>query len=165
MDYIKLKKRNTLKFGIQDEDGNIKLDENGHEVFIEFDLEDLEVPERYSKCVYLIEKAENTFKNKVVVINKKQDVKGKGLMTKNEELKMQALKEYYKNVEEAMDMFLGKGGTQKIFGDRRYFEMFDDLVEMLEPIMPKIQVTATDITSRIKEKYKKKDTGAVIKSE
>ena len=75
-------------------------------------------------------------------------------MTKNQEAKMQALKRFYKSMEEAIDHFLGKGGTQKIFGNARYLTMFDDLSEMLEPIMPKLQVNVDNIDKKIKEKYK-----------
>lgn len=152
-EYIKLKKRDIFRLGIQDEDGNAKLDENGHEVFIEFDLEDITIPDRYSKCAYLIKKASNTLKNAIVVIDKKQDLKGKGILSKNEEEKMQALKQYYKTVEEAMDLFLGENGTAKIFGETRYLTMFDDLSEMLEPIMPKLKINLESIEKKIKSKY------------
>lgn len=163
-EYISLKKRDILKIGIKDEEGNPKLDEKGNELYIEFDLEDINTPDNYSKCVYLIQKASNTLKNDIAVINKKQDVAGKGIMTKNEEAKMQALKKYYKSSEEAIDLFLGKGGTQKIFGDSRYLTMFDDLVEMLEPIMPKLKINFDSIEKKIKSKYGNKEDN-VLKDE
>ena len=66
---------------------------------------------------------------------------------------MQALKQYYKTVEDAMDLFLGKNGTTKIFGETRYLTMFDDLSEMLEPIMPKLKINLESIEKKIKSKY------------
>lgn len=163
-EYIQLKKRNVLRIGIKDENDVAKVDENGNEVYIEFDLEDIEIPERYSKCVYLINKATDTLNSDFIIINKKQDSKGRGIMTKNQEAKMQALKRFYKSMEEAIDYFLGKGGTQKIFGNARYLTMFDDLSEMLEPIMPKLQVNVDNIDKKIKEKYKT-TKGNVLKDE
>lgn len=163
-DYINLKKRDILKIGIKDENGLSKVDQNGNEIYIEFDLEDINLPENYSKCVYLVKKASSTLKNDMIIINKKQDSKGKGFMTKNEELKLQALKKFYKSTEEAMDLFLGKGGTTKIFGNSRYLTMFDDLAEMLEPIMPKLKVNMDSIEKKIKAKYSISN-GNVLKDE
>ena len=163
-EYISLKKRNILKIGIKDENNNPKLDEKGQEIYLTFDLEDINTPENYSKCVYLIQKATDILRDKIAIINKKQDSKGKGIMTKNEEEKIKALKEYYKSSEEAMDLFLGKDGTKKIFGDTRYLTMFDDLNEMLETILPKLKINFASIEKKIKEKYKNTDSN-VLKDE
>lgn len=152
-DYIKLQKRNTLKIGIQDEDGNVKLDENGKEVFIEFDMEDINLLDNYDKCVYLVEKAGTTLKMKIKAIKNKQDGEGKYFLTKNQKAQSEAIKEYYKSMEEAMDLFLGEGGTNKIFGNKRYMTMFDDLSENLKPIMPKLKMNVESITNQIKTKY------------
>ena len=163
-DYIRLKKRDIFKLGIKDEEGNPVLDKDGKEVCIMFDLEDINTPDNYSKSVYLAKKATSTLRNELVIINKKQDSEGKGAMTKNEEAKMQALKRYYKNLEEAIDLFLGKDGTQKVFGDSRYLTMYDDLSEMLEPIMPKLKLNLNSIDEKIKAKYSNND-GNVLKDE
>ena len=75
------------------------------------------------------------------------------------------MKKYYAKTEEAMDLFLGEGGTQKIFGDIRYLTMFDDLAEMLKPIMPKLKVNVESIEKQIKEKYKINNDNDVLKDE
>lgn len=166
MDYIKLKKRNVLKFGIMDENNKPKLDKNGHEVFIEFDLEDINTIDNYSKCIYLAEKAGNTLKGKVSAIKKREDNKKDGdFLSKNEKDEYEALKEYYKDLEQAMDLFLGQGGTSKIFGKSRYYEMFDDLSEMLEPIMPKLKINADELADKIKTKYSFTEDANVLKDE
>ncbi len=100
----------------------------------------------------------------MIIIDKKQDSKGKGFMTKNEELKTQAIKKFYNSTVEAMDLFLGKGGTNKIFGEVRYLTMFDDLSEILEPIMPKLKINMNSIEEKIKSKYKIQDS-SVLKNE
>lgn len=164
MDYIQLKKRNTLKIGLKDENGVEKKDEKGNLVYLEFDLEDIELPLKFNKCEFLIRKAQQDLKWDFLIIDKRQDVKGKMLLSKNEEDKIKATKKYYKTMEEAMDLFLGKGGVQKIFGERRYYSMFEDLAEMLEPILPKLKVNKDNIIKQIKDKYKTEEKD-VLKSE
>lgn len=164
MDYIQLKERDVFKIGIRDVNGNAKKDENGNELCIIFDLEDIETPANYSKCVYKAEKAQDILVQKLAVIEKQQDSKGRGIMTKNEEDKYNALREYYKNVEEALDMFLGKGGTEKIFGKVRYLTMFQDFVDMMKPIMPKLKINSESIQEQIRKKYSQKSE-SIIKDE
>lgn len=158
MEYIQLKEDSIFRLGIKDRNGNPKLDEKGNEICLEFDLEDIEAPLKYSKCEALIRKARQDLKLQFAVIDKKQDVKGKDLLSKNEEAKIKTMNEYYKTTEEAMDLFLGKGGTQKVFGNRRYWSMWDDLDEMLQPFLPMMQVNLNKITDKVKNKYKKEET-------
>ena len=157
-DYIQLKKRNTLKIGLKDENGEPKRDENENLVYLEFDLEDIELPLKWNKCEFLIKKAQQDLKWDFIIIDKHQDVKGKMLLSKNEEDKIKALNKYYKTMEEAMDLFLGKGGVKKIFGETKYYTMYEDLIEMLKPIMPKLKINANDISKKIKNKYKEDET-------
>lgn len=165
MDFINLKKRNVLRFGIKDENGNEKKDANGDLIYLEFDLEDIELPLKYNKCEFLVRKAQEDLKWKFLIIDKKQDVNDKKmLLSKNEEEKVKAVKQYYKDMEVAMDLFLGEGGVQKLFGDTRYYEMFDDLAEMLEPVLPKLKIDMDAITNKIKNKYKEKNKD-VLKDE
>ena len=163
-DYIQIKARNTLKIGLKDEFGKEKKDENGNLVYLEFDLEDIELPLKYNKCEFLVRKAQQDLKFDFIIINKRQDVKGKYLLSKNEEEKVKAIHKYYKTMEDAMDLFLGKGGVQKIFGDDRYYTMFDDLAEMLQPIMPKLKINMDSINDKIMKKYKNTETD-VLKNE
>ncbi len=163
-DYIKLKQRNTLRIGIKDENGTTKLDQDGQEVFIEFDLEDLDVIDNYSKAIAGCEKASNTLKMDLLVIDKKPDVEIQEGLTKNQKAKMEALKKYYKSIEKAMDLFLGEGGFSKIFGKKRYLTMLDDLAEMLTPIMPLFKVNIDNIHKKITTKYKMTDEN-VLKDE
>lgn len=152
-DYINLKQRDTLKIGIKDEFGHPKLDKNGKEVYIEFDLEDINTPDNFNKCIELVKKAMNTLKGEITIIDKKEDIKKDGILSKKEQEKIIALKKYYKTTEEAIDLFLGKGGTNKIFGESRYLSMFDDLAEMLKPILPKLKINMESIEQKIKQKY------------
>lgn len=163
-EYIKLKKRNIVRIGIQDENDNIKYDENGHEVFIEFDLEDINLVDNYSKAISLCEKAGTVLKTEIAAISKKEDSKINDYLTKNQKAKMDALKKYYKNIEEAMNLFLGENGFTKIFGKQRYLTMLDDLSDMLEPIIPLLKVNIDGIQNKIISKYKTHDEN-VLKDE
>lgn len=156
MEYIKIKeKKDIFKLGLVDENGNIIKDENGKEVCLEFDLGDIELPLKYNKCVNSIENARKELKAQFIIIDKKQDHKGKKLLSANEEAKAKALKLFYKKMEEAMDLFLGQGGTRKYLNGRNpYWEMFDDISEAIEPYQNKMKLTVTDMTTRIKNKYK-----------
>lgn len=156
MDYIKLKnKKDIIKLGFQDEDGNIMKDENNKEIYIQFDLGDIDLPLRYNKCINLIKQARNNLKAQMIIINKKEDHKGKQLLSSNEVLKAKAFKQCYQEMEEAMDLFLGTGGTKKFLNGRKpYIEMWDDISEALEPYMDKMKLTVSDMEKRIKEKYK-----------
>lgn len=156
MDYIEVKQRkDILKLGIKDEEGNVVLDENGKEIFIEFDLGDIDLPLNYNRCVEGVKNAQAKLKNQLIIINKKQDHKTKGFLTANEEAKVKAMKQFYKETEEAMDLFLGKGGTKKYLNGRKpYWEMWDDINESLKPHLSKMKLTVDDMTERIKEKYK-----------
>lgn len=162
--FIQLKKRNTFKIGIKDENGIPKKDENGNLVYLEIDLEDIELPLKFNKCEFLIRKAQQDLKWDFLAIDKRQDIKGKMLISKNDEDKMKAINKYYKTMEEAMDLLLGKGAVQKIFGDNRYYAMYEDLNEMLTPIMPKLKLNSKAITDKIKSKYKQQDK-RVLKDE
>jgi len=161
-DYIQLKKRNTLKIGLKDENGEPKRDEKGNLVYLEFDLEDIELPLKWNKCEFLIRKAQQDLKWDFIIIDKRQDVKGKMLLSKNEEDKVKAMQKYYQTMEEAMDLFLGKGGVKKIFGDTKYYEMYEDLVNMLKPILPKLKINIEDISKKIKNKYKTQDEEVLV---
>ena len=154
--YIKIKpKKDILKLGIIDENDNIVKDNNGNEVCIEFDLADIDLPIKYNKCVAMISDAKKELKMQMIIISKKQDHKGKGYLTYNEEAKVKAVKNFYKKMETAMDLFLGEGGTRKYLNGRKpYYEMFDDIGEALKPYEDKFKLTITDMTDRIKNKYK-----------
>ena len=73
------------------------------------------------------------------------------------------MKEFYRDMEKAMDLFLGEGGTKKFLnGKSPYWEMFDDLSEAIEPFLEKMKISVSDMTARIKNKYKIKESDILI---
>lgn len=147
-EFIQLKKDNILRIGIKDAEGN------DTKQFLEFDMEDIELPLRLSQCEEEHRKNVQYVKMQFQIIEKKEDKKGKKLLSFKEEEKLKVLKEFYDREMQALDLFLGKDGTKKLLNGRNpYFTMYDDIGEMIQPILPKLKIRAEDITSKIKEKY------------
>lgn len=145
---IQLGKQNTLKFAIITEDGT----DTGN--YLEFDLEDIELPLRLNECEAQHRKNVEWVKMQYVIIDKKEDLKGKYILTKNQEEKIRVTKEFYLKEIDALDLFLGKNGTRKLLNGRNpYYEMYDDINKYLKPIMPKLKINADNIANKIKNKY------------
>ena len=139
----------------------IEVNDNGET--IEFDLVDIELPFKCERAMSEVRRISNDLNAKLVIIRKKQDHKVDGqLMTANEEAVVVAYKNAFKEMRVAMDAFLGEGACQKIFGDRNYIEMYDDLFKELAPHLEKMKITNEGIMERIKAKYGKKDEGVLM---
>lgn len=147
-DFIQLKKSSILRFGLKDEEGN----PTGN--YLEFDLEDIELPLKLNKMEYELKKNKENLKLRFVVIDKQQDKKGKFLLSYNEEEKIKAIKEFCDRTMATYDLFLGEDGCKKILNGRKpYYSMFDDIDEMIKPILPKLKTNADGIINKIKSKY------------
>lgn len=147
-DFIQLKKDNILRIGIKDIKGN---DTGEH---LEFDLEDIELPLRLNECEARHRKNLEFLKSQFIIIDKKEDKKGKFILSWKEEEKLKVLQEFYKKEMEALDLFLGQNGTNKLLNGRNpYYSMYEDINDMLEPILPKLKLRADDIAKKIKDKY------------
>lgn len=152
-DFIQLKKDNILRIGIKDTKGN---DTGEH---LEFDMEDIELPLRLNECEAKHRKNLEFLKSQFVIIDKKEDKKGKFILSWKEEEKLKVLQEFYKREMEALDLFLGQNGTNKLLNGRKpYYSMYEDINDMLVPILPKLKLKADDIANKIKEKYSNKAT-------
>lgn len=129
---------------------------------IEFDLVDIELAFKAERAFSEVSRIANDLKAKLVIIDKQEDHPQKGkLMTKNEEARVNAYREAFKQMRVGMDAFLGEGACQKIFGDRNYLEMYDDLAKALEPHFEKMKLNSDGISERIKAKYSHKDEGVL----
>lgn len=150
--YIQLKKDNILRIGIKDSDGNPTGEH------LEFDLDDIETPVKYNDAIFRHNKNIEYLQTQFVLIDKKQDKKGKGLLSSNDRERLAVTKEFYKREIEALDLFLGENGTKKLLNGRSpYYEMFDEFSEILEPIMPLLDTKVEDIKNKIKSKYSNKE--------
>lgn len=146
--FIQIKKSNIVKIGIKDENG---VDTGEH---LEFDMESVDLPLRLNQCEAQHRKNLEILRGQFLVIDKKEDKKGKFILSWKEEEKLKVLQEFYKREMEALDLFLGEGGTKKLLNGRKpYYSMYDDISETLEPILPKLKLSADSIVEKIKEKY------------
>lgn len=130
---------------------------------IEFDLVDISLPLRFNKAFLDVDKSLTWLKGQIALFEKEQGTSTEkvGILTKAEEKFYKAYEKSFRDQRTAMDNFLGKGGCQKIFGDRNYLEMWSDLFEVLEPHIDKMGIKSEDIKARIKEKYSKKNDGVL----
>ena len=147
---IQLKRNeNILRLRIKDEEGN----DTGN--FLEFHLEDIELPIRYQEIIELDKKNRLDLKNKYTIIDKKQDHKGKKLLSSNEEARIKATIEFYKKEVEIYNMFLGKNGVEKLLNGRQLswgtLQEIDEIIEKV--IVPKLEINAENIKKKIMSKY------------
>ena len=149
MEYIQLKKDNIIRIGIKDSNG---VDTGEH---LEFDLESVDLPLSYQKCIEMHKKNLSNLKKQILMIDKRNDKKGNKLFSANEEEKIKAIKKFYIDEIKALDLFLGKNGTKKLLNGRApYYSMFEDIIEMLEPILPIIEKGFSKIEKKVIDKYK-----------
>lgn len=156
--FIQLNKSNVLRLNIITDEG-IDTGE-----YLEFDLEDIELPLKYQELVEEDKKNAEHLKNQLIIIDKKEDVKGKKLLSKNEEDKMKALNDYFKKEAEIYNMFLGDKGVEKLLNGRKLgwtsLKEIDEIIE--KQIMPHLDISVDNITKRIKEKYNKATDDAEV---
>ena len=146
---IKLNKEETLKLNIFDSEGN----DTGE--YLEFNLEDIELPLRYQELIEKDKKNKENLRNQLLIIEKRQDVKGKKLLSKNEEDKIRALNNFFMKEIEVYNMFLGPRGVEKLLNGRKFtWTTLQEIDEIIETqISPHLNVNIQKITDKVKEKY------------
>jgi hypothetical protein len=154
---IKLNKDSVFRLGIQTSDGK----DTGE--FLEFQLDDIELPLRYQELIEKDKKNKEQLRNQMLIIDRRQDVKGKKLLSKNEEDKIRALNDFFMKEIQVYNMFLGPRGVEKLLNGRKFtwttLQEIDEIIE--KQIAPHIDINMKKITDKVKEKYSQ----AVKKSE
>ena len=152
---IQLKKDENIKrFEIYDYDGNPTGE------FLEFDLEDIELPIKIQEIIEEDKKARTKFKFKIDEIERRPDKKGKKLMSANEEAKIRATQEFYHEQVRLYNMFLGDNAVEKILCGRKITWTTLDAINgvIKNQIYPELKKSFKNIKDQIKEKYgEKKD--------
>ena len=156
--YIQLKKDNILRLGIKDSEGN----DTGN--VLEFDLEDASLLLRYQELVEKEKKNRVWLNNQFLIIDRKQDHKGKKLLSSNEQAKLEAINEFFKKEKEVLDMFLGEGGVDKLLNGRNMgwtsLREIDEIIT--NQIAPYVDKSMENITNKVKEMYKDSTEDDVI---
>ena len=154
---IKLNESDVLTLKIETSDGKATGE------CLTFDLADIELPLRYQELIEKDKKNKEYLKNQMLIIDKREDVKGKKLLSKNEEDKIRALNDFFVKEVEVYNMFLGPRGVEKLLNGRKFtwttLEEIDEIIE--KQIAPHIEINMKSITDKIKNKY----TDAVKKSQ
>lgn len=147
--FIQLNKTSKLILGIKTDEGV----DTGE--YLEFDLEDIELPLRYQELVEEDKKNTEHLRNQLIIIDKREDVKGKKLLSKNEEDRIKALNDYFKKEEQIYNMFLGENGVKKLLnGNKLGWTSLKEIDEIIEKqIMPYLNISVDNITKKIKDKY------------
>ena len=156
--YIQLKEnKDILKLRIRDEEGN----DTGN--YLEFNLEDIELPLKYQEAVEQEKKNRMYYKNQLDIISKKQDHKGKKLLSSKEEETIKAMVEFYKKEVEIYNIFLGENGVQKLLNGRQLsWSTLEEIDEIIKTsILPKLEINAQNIREKIVAKYSKKEDGVI----
>lgn len=113
---------------------------------IEFDLTDINLPDKIMKASENVKKLDEEYMEKIRKVPKDDEEK----YTK-ELLEIQ--KEMFTKMKKEMDSFMGDGACKKIFGEAEYYGMFLDLMEQLEPHFNKMIIKADVARKRLVEKY------------
>jgi hypothetical protein len=146
---IKLNKSDVLTLKIVTDEGK----ETGE--YLEFDLEDIELPLRYQELIEKDKKNKEYLRNQMLIIDKREDVKGKKLLSKNEEDKIKALNDFFIKEIEVYNMFLGARGVEKLLNGRKFtwttLQEIDEIIA--SQIAPKLDVNMKSITEKVKQKY------------
>ena len=141
--------------------GLYEIEVNDKGETIVFDTLDLDLPFKFNDAFIQANKALEDFKTTYDKIRHKKS-KEYGVITTNDEEIRKLKDETFKKLRNALDCFLGEGGCQKIFGDRNYPSMINDLLEALQPHLEKLDLSYENTSERIKEKYGN-DDGEVMK--
>ena len=149
--FIQLNKSDVLTLKIKTNDGK----ETGQ--VLEFDLEDIELPLKFQELIEKDKKNKENLRNQILIIEKRQDVQGKKLLSKNQEDKIKALNDFFNKEVEIYNMFLGENGVQKLLNGRKVgwttLQEIDEIIE--KQITPYLDFSMQNITDKIKQKYSK----------
>lgn len=156
--FVQLEKDNILRLQIKDAEGKPTGEH------LEFDIEDIELPLIYQEMLDNDKKYRQRLKNEFVIIEKRQDVKGKKIFSKNQEDKLKTLKKFFEDETENLNKFLGKNGVQKLLNGRKLgWTSLATIIDIINnQIMPKLKINYQTIDKQIKQKYSIKENDSKV---
>lgn len=148
---IKLEKNDVLRFKIETSEGK----DTGE--YLTFDFSDIaDVVLKFQEMLEKKEKNTVWLRNQILIIEKRQDVKGKKALSKNQEDIAIAIKKFFAKHEEIYNMFLGENGFKKLTNGRSANWFTIDEVDKIinEQIAPYLDLEIKRMEEKIEEKYK-----------
>lgn len=135
----------------------INIADDGTEIV--FDLADISLAFKCDKAFKEIEKNQQVAQGRVKAIQNKADKRIDGsLFTECEKQILEIMRDMYAKNREILDEFFScKGAMDKLFGDANYPDMYDDLIEQLNPHFDKMGLSTEAIKNRLAKKYSKKN--------
>lgn len=134
---------------------------------ISFDMADTSLTSKVCKMFERVEALSKEYEKKAAEIDQRDDkphscfdfvgndgeIESKTLITQNQYDKVELIDSFYIEARAAVEVLLGVGACQKIFGSKNYFEMFDDLAEQLAPHFEKIGVSYNKLKHSAAQKH------------
>lgn len=135
---------------IKKETYKIEVNDNGD--YIEFNLRDINLPDKILNSAEKINKERQNLEIKMKACEKQYGNNPKLLTKKIGEIQ----REYFKNMRYYFDGFLGENACYKIFGKDNFYGMFEELMEQLEKHFDKMELQIEEIKKDLVEKYSPK---------
>ncbi len=143
----------------------IEVNDNGDT--ISFDTSDIGLTSRLYDTFDQLDKLAREYEVKAAELDAREDkprstvevehedgtMEHKTLITQNQYDGTKMMDDYYRDARAALDIFLGEGACQKIFGDKNYYTMFEDLTQQLKPHFEKMGLSAQKLKANAVKKH------------
>jgi hypothetical protein len=135
---------------------------------ISFDTSDTGLASKMAKTFEKIEALTKDYEVKAAEIDARPDepystadvvnpetgeTEAKTFITKNQYDGAELINQMYVEARSTLDIFFGEGACQKIFGDKNYYGMFNDLTEQLKPHFEAMGINAEKLKHTAAAKY------------
>lgn len=139
-----------LNFNLEKEVYRLEINDEGD--FIEFDLTDITLPEKFLNASDNITKLDFEYSQEERKIQKSD-------LSETEKIKasIKLEKEKTQEMRKVFDSFLGEGTCEKIFGSVDHYYQFVALIEALEPHFEKMNFNVQKARKKLANKYLDKD--------
>lgn len=150
---IRLSNRNIYTIEVNDKGDTIQLD-----------FSDLNLLSKFTKTFKELENLGIDFSDSMREIEKEySSVQGDKYILEKESKQYELLDDFYNKSRTILDVFLGKGACQKIFGSSNYITMFDDLADALSPCIGDMKKSFENHHMSLRNKYGKAITSKKVK--
>lgn len=135
----------------------IEVNDSGDEIV--FDLRDTSLHSKVAKMIDTVNELTTRLEKEEKKIRERKDKPCVSLddettvMTQNQYDMMELVNQFYIEQRAALDAFMGEGSCQKIFGDKNYHGMIDDLMKALTPEFDKMGISTNSIMAATAQKY------------